>query len=141
MHPGRPSSGERVAIIGLGYVGLPLAVALANGRGNRDPVLGFDIDETRIAELKTGRDRTEEIDAAALKAARIEYTADPKALVDRDVYIVTVPTPVDDQNRPDLAPVESACRTIGGALAASNGRANGRDGVPIVLLESTVYPG
>jgi len=142
MNFGRPSSGERVAVLGLGYVGLPLAVALAKGQGNRGPVLGFDIDRGRIAELKAGKDRTEEIDAATLKAARIELTDDPAALVDQDVYIVTVPTPVDAENRPDLGPVESACRTIGKALAASNGRgADGKDGVPIVVLESTVYPG
>ncbi len=137
MANGRPSTGERVAVIGLGYVGLPLAVALARGQGNRGPVLGYDIDRTRIAELQRGHDRTEEIEPARLAAAKIDYTDDPERLVGQDVYIVTVPTPVDAANLPDLAPVESACRSIGTALAASNGI----DGAPIVVLESTVYPG
>jgi len=137
MANGRPSTGERVAVIGLGYVGLPLAVALARGQGNRGPVLGYDIDRTRIAELQRGHDRTEEIEPVRLAAAKIDYTDDPSRLVGQDVYIVTVPTPVDAANLPDLKPVESACRTIGTALAASNGI----DGAPIVVLESTVYPG
>jgi len=137
MANGRPSTGERVAVIGLGYVGLPLAVALARGLGNRGPVLGYDINRTRIAELQRGHDRTEEIESARLAEAKIDYTDDPSRLVGQDVYIVTVPTPVDAANLPDLTPVESACRTIGTALAASNGI----DGAPIVVLESTVYPG
>ncbi|MBI3453591.1 MAG: nucleotide sugar dehydrogenase [Rhodospirillales bacterium] len=121
------SSAPRLAIIGLGYVGLPLAVALAR----HFPVLGFDVKASRIAELRAGHDRTGEIDDATLKSISLDMTADPAALKGRDVYIITVPTPVDADNKPDLGAVIAACRTVGAALGKG----------AIVVLESTVYPG
>lgn len=117
----------RLAVIGLGYVGLPLAVALAR----HFPVVGFDKKRKRVAELCEGRDQTGEVDASMLRATSLEITDDPDAMVGRDIYIITVPTPVDAANRPDLGAVRSACRTVGKAM---------RRGA-IVVLESTVYPG
>ncbi len=118
----------RIAVIGLGYVGLPLAVALARCFD----VLGHDRDAARIAELLAGRDRTGEVDGATLAAAtRLAISADPAALRGHDLHIITVPTPVDAANRPDLGAIESACRTVGAALAPG----------ATVVLESTVYPG
>ena len=117
----------RLAVIGLGYVGLPLAVALAK----HFSVVGFDKKRERVAELRAGRDRTGEVDAAALRATSLEMTDDAAAIAGRDIYIITVPTPVDGSNRPDLGAVRSACRTVGQAM---------RRGA-IVVLESTVYPG
>ncbi len=114
-----------VAVIGLGYVGLPLAVALA--RSVR--TVGYDIDEGRIAELRRGHDRTREVGAADLTS--IEASSDPKVLDGRDVYIVTAPTPVDAQNRPDLAAVRGAAETVGRHIARG----------AVVVFESTVYPG
>jgi UDP-N-acetyl-D-galactosamine dehydrogenase len=116
-----------IAVIGLGYVGLPLAVRLAL----RFPVVGFDENTGRIAELGRGEDRTGEVDGAQLRAAALRLTSDPRDIVGCETYIIAVPTPIDDKNQPDLAAVKSACRTIGGAMA------NGA----IVVLESTVYPG
>jgi UDP-N-acetyl-D-galactosamine dehydrogenase len=127
---------EQVAVIGLGYVGLPLAMALARHQPSERPVVGFDIDTRRIAELVAGHDRTGEIEPAALAAANIRFTADPAALPGRTIYIVTVPTPVDDTNRPDLGPLRSACAIVGAALAR---RPPGEP--PLVVFESTVYPG
>jgi len=119
----------RIVVVGLGYVGLPLAVALA-----RDFVtIGFDIDATRIAELNDGFDRTREIDAERLRASSLVLTAEPDTARGADVYIVTVPTPVDRANRPDLGPVKAASRTVA-ELIAPGSRA-------IVVYESTVYPG
>jgi UDP-N-acetyl-D-galactosamine dehydrogenase len=118
---------ERVAVIGLGYVGLPLAVALAR----RMPTVGFDIDADRVAELAAGRDRTNEVDDATLAASTLLRTADPAALRGCSMFIVTVPTPVDAANRPDLTAVRAACRTVGAAIGAG----------AIMVLESTVYPG
>lgn len=118
-----------VVVVGLGYVGLPLAVALA--RSVR--TVGLDIDARRVAELRSGKDRTGEVDAAALAASTLQLTAEPGEVPDADVYIVTVPTPVDGENRPDLRMVEAASRTVGGMLRA------GRPA--IVVYESTVYPG
>ncbi|MBI3707768.1 MAG: nucleotide sugar dehydrogenase [Proteobacteria bacterium] len=117
----------RISVIGLGYVCLPLAVALAR----HYPLIGFDIDQRRIDELKSGHDRTNEVEPEKLKATRLELTADTVKIVGQDVYIITVPTPVDITNRPDLAIVCAACRTVGKAM---------RKGA-IVVLESTVYPG
>ena len=117
----------RVAIVGLGYVGLPLAVALARHM----PTLGFDIDAARVAELARGHDRTGEVDAEKLKASGLKTSANAADIAGYDVYIVTVPTPVDAANRPDLGAVLSACRTVGKAM---------RKGA-VVVLESTVYPG
>lgn len=119
-------------MIGLGYVGLPLAVALAR----HFPVLGFDIDAGRIAELQRGIDRTREIDPAALQAATgLTLAADPTKLPGHSLYIVTVPTPVDAANVPDLGPVRAASRTVGMALR------QGRVAAATVVYESTVYPG
>lgn len=119
----------RIIVVGLGYVGLPLAIALAG----RFETLGIDIDARRIAELERGHDRTNEIDAARLAASSLTFTCDPAAVGPADVYIVTVPTPVDADKRPDLSIVESASRMVGGMLAV--------DRKPIVCFESTVYPG
>lgn len=119
---------ERIAVIGLGYVGLPLAVALAK----HFPTIGFDIDQVRIRELTAGHDRTHEIDAPALKAATgLTYASDISAIKGADIFIITVPTPVDSGNRPDLAAVRAACRTVGQAIGKG----------AIMVLESTVYPG
>ncbi len=118
----------KMAVIGLGYVGLPLALAFA---GHHD-VVGFDIDPERAAEIKAGRDRTLEASAADIAtAARFNVTADPEALKGCNVFIVTVPTPIDAQKRPDLSALLAASRTVGGAI--------GRGG--IAIYESTVYPG
>jgi len=120
-------SDERIAVIGLGYVGLPLAVALAE----HGPTTGYDHDRGRIAELKAGRDRTGEVSGAALAASALALTDDPAALAGHTVFILTVPTPVDTHHRPDLGAVVAACRAVAPAL---------RPGAAVVL-ESTVYPG
>ena len=117
----------RLAVIGLGYVGLPLAIALAR----HFEVIGFDIKAERVAALRGGHDQTGEVDAADLASSSLQLTSDVTRLGGHDVYIVTVPTPVDPAHRPDLAAVRAACRTVG--------RAMGRGA--IVVLESTVYPG
>jgi UDP-N-acetyl-D-galactosamine dehydrogenase len=118
----------RIAIIGLGYVGLPLAVEF----GRRYDVIGFDINEARVAELRSGRDSTLETSPEELAAAeRLRFTTDIELLRDRDVFIVTVPTPIDDAKRPDLGALLGASRTVGRVL---------RPGA-IVVYESTVYPG
>jgi UDP-N-acetyl-D-galactosamine dehydrogenase len=116
-------------VIGLGYVGLPLAVALARSY----ETWGLDVDTARIAELERGYDRTGEIDGDRLAASTLQLAADPAACTEADFYIVTVPTPVDDENRPDLSIVMAATRTVGGMLR------QGRKSV--VVYESTVYPG
>jgi UDP-N-acetyl-D-galactosamine dehydrogenase len=118
----------RIAIIGLGYVGLPLAVEF----GKQFDTVGFDIVPARVAELSAGHDHTGETDATELAAAtRLRMTTDAAALGDRNVYIVTVPTPVDEANRPDLTPLEKASATIGASLKRGD----------VVIYESTVYPG
>ncbi|GAB1445332.1 Vi polysaccharide biosynthesis UDP-N-acetylglucosamine C-6 dehydrogenase TviB [Flammeovirgaceae bacterium] len=119
---------EKIGIIGLGYVGLPLAVEF----GKIIHVVGFDIDEGRIGELKKGFDRTREVDSNELKeATMLSYSSDIKDLADVNYYIVTVPTPVDEFKKPDLRPVESASRTVGRVLKKGD----------IAIYESTVYPG
>lgn len=129
---------KKIAIIGQGYVGLPLALAFADFF----PVIGFDINETRIHELKSGIDRTLETDADELMRARNLYTASGSSkgydatsriedIADANVYIVTVPTPIDRYNSPDLSPLLSASKMIGGLLKAGD----------LVIYESTVYPG
>lgn len=118
----------RIAIIGLGYVGLPLAVEL----GRQRDVVGFDIDPRRVAELREGRDRTLETDSVELRAAdRIRYTERVDDLRDCDVYIVTVPTPIDAEQRPDLRPLQLASQTLATVLKRGD----------VVIYESTVYPG
>ena len=123
------ASSPRISVIGLGYVGLPLVLALAR----HFPVVGYDLDSGRVAALGDGRDRTGETDPSALSATTARLTADPEDMAGSDIYIITVPTPVDDQKQPDLGAVEAAARTIGGHLVAGGGA--------IVTLESTVYPG
>jgi UDP-N-acetyl-D-galactosamine dehydrogenase len=118
---------ERLAVIGLGYVGLPLAVALSRSRA----VVGFDSCERRLGELRAGRDRTGEVSERVLAAADIEFTLAAESLRGLDAYLVTVPTPIDEAKMPDLSAVEEACRTVGAVLAAG----------AVVVLESTVYPG
>ncbi|MEX2298545.1 MAG: nucleotide sugar dehydrogenase [Dongiaceae bacterium] len=132
--PQKNETPTRVCVIGLGYVGLPLAMALA--RAGHD-LLGFDTDPRRIGELRAGHDRTGEVDMEAADAARLSLTGEESALADRDVYIVTVPTPVDGENSPDLEAVLAASGSVGRALAKSKPRAS----LPIVVFESTVYPG
>src|SRR5688500_11952208 len=123
----------KIAVIGLGYVGLPLAVELAR----HFPTTGFDIDAGRIAELRRGHDRTREVDPADLRGGPLTLTSEAAGLTGHDLYIVTVPTPVDARNQPDLGTVLIACRTVGAALRDSR-----RDlAAPIVVFESTVYPG
>ena len=115
-------------MIGLGYVGLPLAVAFGSVR----PVTGFDIAPARIAALRTGHDATREVPPEALAGAtHLTVTDDPAALGDAGVYIVTVPTPIDAFKRPDLTPLLKASETVGAALEAGD----------VVIFESTVYPG
>jgi UDP-N-acetyl-D-galactosamine dehydrogenase len=118
----------RIGVIGLGYVGLPLAVEL----GKIYPTLGLDINPARVAELQAGHDNTLEVDADELKlATHLSYTSSPDELANCNVYIVTVPTPIDASRRPDLTPLESASRTVGRLL----------DKGDVVIFESTVYPG
>ena len=129
----RDAGAQRVVVVGLGYVGLPLAVAMAK----HFDTIGLDIDQRRIAELESGHDRTGEIESPRLAASALALSADPHACPPADVYIVTVPTPIDGANRPDLRMVEAASRTVGAMLPAA--LAEGR--VPVVIYESTVYPG
>jgi UDP-N-acetyl-D-galactosamine dehydrogenase len=118
----------KIAVIGLGYVGLPLAVAFAAG----NEVVGFDIKAQRIAELRAGEDRTLEVSADELAAAgKLKLSSDPADLAACNVFIVTVPTPIDNEKRPDLSALMAASRTVGAAI--------GKGGV--VIYESTVYPG
>ncbi|WP_147653672.1 nucleotide sugar dehydrogenase [Vulcaniibacterium gelatinicum] len=118
----------RIGVVGLGYVGLPLAVAF----GRQFETVGFDIDPARVDELRRGHDRTGETAPAELATAqRLALTTGLEALRDCNVYIVTVPTPVDEANRPDLEPLERASTMLGGVLARGD----------VVIYESTVYPG
>lgn len=118
----------KIALIGLGYVGLPLAVEFGRVR----PVLGFDINDARIAELRSGKDITLEVTSEDLAAAtQLEYNSDSSRLADCGIFIVTVPTPIDTANRPDLTPIIKASETVGKAMKAG----------AIVIYESTVYPG
>ena len=120
-------SDTKIAVVGLGYVGLPLAVALAK----HFHTTGFDVSEARIAALKAGHDRTGEIDAATLTQSQLLLTTTPEDISARDIYIVTVPTPVDARNEPDLGALHAACATVGAELEKG----------AIVVFESTVYPG
>lgn len=120
--------GARVAVIGLGYVGLPLAVEFGKSRA----VLGFDINTSRIEQLRSGHDGTLEVTTDELSAAgHLSYSCDVKDLIECDVFILTVPTPIDAANRPDLRPLLMASETVGRAM---------RPGAT-VIYESTVYPG
>jgi UDP-N-acetyl-D-galactosamine dehydrogenase len=120
--------GRKIAVIGLGYVGLPVAVSFARSGA---PVVGFDIDAARVAELRQGNDRTREVDAEDLGHSSLVFTADPAALKQSDFYIVTVPTPIDEARRPDLRAMIAASRSVGSVLKKGD----------IIVYESTVYPG
>ena len=123
------SASPSVVVIGLGYVGLPLAVALAR----RFEVTGLDIDSGRIAELRRGHDRTNEVEDGALAETSLKLTDRTEECAGADVYIVTVPTPVDAECQPDLGPVIGATRALAPLLDPARG--------PVIVYESTVYPG
>jgi len=121
-------SSAKIAIIGLGYVGLPLAVEF----GKKYPTTGFDIKSRRILELSSGIDKTLEVSKADLSASTfLSFTSNPADIKDCSVFVVTVPTPVDDHKRPDLTPLRKASETVGSVLKKND----------IVIYESTVYPG
>jgi UDP-N-acetyl-D-galactosamine dehydrogenase len=122
------SHSRKIAVIGLGYVGLPVAVAFARSGA---AVIGFDIDQQRLAELKAGKDRTREVDPADLVHKSLRYKSDPESLRAADFFIVTVPTPIDVARRPDLRAMLAASEMIGRVLKKGD----------IVVYESTVYPG
>ncbi len=119
---------EKIAVIGLGYVGLPVAVALAK---HFKHTVGFDISLKRVESLLAGHDNSNQISAAELSASQLKCTANPTDLLGSSFFIVTVPTPINSQNRPDLEPLRLACELIGPRLAAGS----------VVVFESTVYPG
>ncbi|MCH8237426.1 MAG: nucleotide sugar dehydrogenase [Proteobacteria bacterium] len=122
-----PPAKAKIALLGLGYVGLPLALALSRHYS----VSAYDISKERIAELKDGFDRTGEISASVLGAAALDMSDGPGIIEGADYFIITVPTPVDENNQPDLQHVIAACATIGKAMKKGS----------VVVLESTVYPG
>ena len=121
------SSKTKISIVGLGYVGLPLAVALARSFD----VIGFDVNKERVRELRQGFDRTMEIDTPNLRASSMRFSTDINDTRDADIHIVTVPTPVDENDKPDLTPLKGACSAVGPVLKQG----------AIVVVESTVYPG
>ena len=118
---------EKICVVGLGYVGLPLAVELSE----HFAVTGLDVKEQRIDELKQGLDRTREVDAAKLKQSALELTADPTVISHTKFIIVAVPTPVNADNSPDLTLVEKATEMVGKYLTKNS----------VIVYESTVYPG
>ena len=122
------SHSRKIAVIGLGYVGLPVAVAFARTGAS---VVGFDIDHNRVDELRSGRDRTLEVTPADLEQKTLRFEHEPSRLADADFYIVTVPTPIDGAHRPDLGAILSASDTVGKVIKRGD----------IVVYESTVYPG
>ena len=118
----------KIAVIGLGYVGLPLAVEF----GKKFSTHGFDINRKRVDELRSGNDFTLEVNSEDLgRATHLIYTTEIEAIKDCNFYIVTVPTPIDDNNAPDLKPLESASQSVGKVIKKGD----------IVVYESTVYPG
>lgn len=122
------NNSKTIAVIGLGYVGLPLAVEF----GKHRPVIGFDINDARVHELENGQDHTLECSADELAQARyLRYSNNPQDLQGAQIFVVTVPTPVDRANRPDMTPLIKASETVGRALKSGD----------IVIYESTVYPG
>jgi UDP-N-acetyl-D-galactosamine dehydrogenase len=141
-----------VAVIGLGYVGLPLAatfatpgICLRSGTPLQRRVIGFDINDERLDELRQGIDRTHETSKETLKAAvLLEFSSDPAVLAEAEVFVVTVPTPIDTAKRPDLTPLEKASALVGHALKERAER-HLKHGyaltTPLVIYESTVYPG
>lgn len=126
IYQGLISGKEKLALVGLGYVGMPIAVEFAK----HIPVIGFDINEKRVNEYKNGIDSTNEV-GPAIKNSKVDFTADPTRLKEARFIVVAVPTPVNEDNSPDLRPVEGASRTVGQNLSAGT----------IVVFESTVYPG
>ncbi|MBO4669958.1 MAG: nucleotide sugar dehydrogenase [Lachnospiraceae bacterium] len=126
IYQGLISGKEKLALVGLGYVGMPIAVEFAKHIN----VIGFDINEKRVNEYKNGIDATNEV-GEAIKDTRVDFTADPTKLREARFIVVAVPTPVNEDNTPDLRPVEGASRTVGQNLSAG----------AIVVFESTVYPG
>lgn len=118
---------RQIAVVGLGYVGLPIAVAF----GKSAPVIGFDINKTKIDELRKGVDRTGEVSPQDLKSSRVRYTCEPSDLKTADFIIVAVPTPINDALQPDLTALKKASELIGANLSPG----------AIVVYESTVYPG
>ncbi|MGV3561135.1 nucleotide sugar dehydrogenase [Larkinella arboricola] len=128
MSENKEMKATRIAVVGLGYVGLPLAVEF----GKKYEVVGYDIDERRVAELRSGYDRTRETEETALRQAnRLQFGSSLEAIADCTVYIITVPTPVDAYKKPDLRPLLGATRAIGQVLKKGD----------VVIYESTVYPG
>jgi UDP-N-acetyl-D-galactosamine dehydrogenase len=119
---------EKIAIIGLGYVGLPVAVGMARAHGR---VVGFDIRSERVVSLRQGQDETREFEPSELAELDLRYTVEPAALAGCTFFVVTVPTPIDANRQPDLGPLRQACGTVGRVLAPGG----------IVVFESTVYPG
>ena len=124
IYSGLISSKEKLALVGLGYVGMPIAVEFAKHIN----VIGFDINENRVNEYKNGIDSTNEV-GEAIKKTTVDFTADPTRLKEARFIVVAVPTPVNEDNTPDLRPVEGASRTVGQNLSAGT----------IVVFESTVY--
>lgn len=118
---------EKISVVGLGYVGMPLAVAFAKSAA----VIGFDLNDEKIRLYKNGIDPTEEVGNAAIKETSVEFTSDPERLKEAKFHIVAVPTPVNHDHTPNLSPVESASRIVGQNLTKGS----------IVVFESTVYPG
>ena len=118
---------EKISLVGLGYVGMPIAVAFAK----KVRVVGFDLNETKINLYKNGVDPTREVGDDVIKTTTVEFTADPAKLKEAKFHIVAVPTPVNDDHTPDLTPVEGASRLLGQNLTKGS----------IVVFESTVYPG
>ena len=127
---------EKIAVIGLGYVGLPLLMGLAR---HFDGVTGFDIDRQRVEALRGGKDWTEEVSTDQLKTTRARMTTETADLRDCSFFIVTVPTPIDQTKRPDLRPLLGACKTLGEILHNRPKTAN--TPIPLIVFESTVYPG
>lgn len=119
---------DKIAVVGLGYVGLPLAVAF----GKKHDTIGFDLDERKLKNYRNGTDPSGEVEPADLVlAAQLEYTSDPSRLSEASIVVIAVPTPIDQARRPDLGPVMSACKSVA---------ANLKPGATIIF-ESTVYPG
>ena len=121
-------SGAKIAVIGLGYVGLPLAVEFGKFR----PVIGFDISNTRIAELKNSNDKMLEVSSRELEASKyLSYSSEPSDLAGAGIFIITVPTPVDSAKRPDFSPLKSASQLVASQMSEG----------ALVIYESTVFPG
>lgn len=120
--------GRKIAVIGLGYVGLPVAVSFAR---SGVPVVGFDVDPRRVGELREGKDRTREVDGGDLRQETLFFTVDPAEMARADFFIVTVPTPIDEARNPDLRAMIAASRSVGAVIKKGD----------IVVFESTVYPG